>query len=51
MRVGEKIRRIFNPKRFNKPIKLPNKEPSKPEREKVPVRREREEEQEQSNGS
>lgn len=50
MQIGEKLKRVFNPKRFNRPVELPKKEPEK-EREKVPVRREKEEAQDLRHGS
>lgn len=45
MRVGEKTKRVHNPKRWVKPVELPAEQPIRvdiPEREKVsvPVRRE-----------
>lgn len=43
MRVGKKRKKVYNPKRWTKPVEIPRREPErKREREKVPVRREEE---------
>jgi hypothetical protein len=45
MRIGRKVKRVFNPKRWIKPVELPQRSEPQRERELVPVRREGDREQ------